>query len=273
MTVEVEFTSGTWTDISGYVDWNVGANIRQGRASEFDTIGPATFTATLQNVPSSSTGFSPFTPDSPVSPYFPNVTKGRRVRFIVYRGATGYQRFIGWIQTWALNLGESVGSGTVIITAVDRLGIQGQRTLSAYWAEWATWRIYPALPGYLSDAWPLDDASTSTSYRNISTTGVPLVVIESAGRTGSSSLIQSPDGAFVDGAVSLSHDSSSARYGPYLWAVPQSWTVASYKQLMVMFRTTDTSAQILLTLYNTASTSRMAGVARVWLTSAGLLQW
>ena len=271
MTVEVEFTSGTWTDISSFVDWNNGVQIKQGRSSEFDDIGPGSFSFTLQNVPDTTTGISPFTPDSPLSPYYPNVTKGKRVRFKIYRGATSYQRFFGYIQAWTVNLSESVTSSTVSVTAVDRLAIQNALPINALWSEY--WKNVSNLYARSWDVWPLDEAANASQYRNLNQAGLPAVVNAPRSGTGSVTLEQTPKGIYADGSLKFTRDNSETRQGPNVSFAPQNWINATHKQWMFWFRTTTTD-QYLHAVY--AGTSTKLGalpLGRILLDANGALQW
>ena len=76
-TVEIEFTSGTWTDVTSYLAYEQGMAGTFGRASEFDDVSQGTWSCTLRN------DDGRFTPNNPVSPYFPGVVENVRLRVTV----------------------------------------------------------------------------------------------------------------------------------------------------------------------------------------------
>jgi hypothetical protein len=271
MTMEVEFTSGTWTDVSTFVDWVRGVQTKQGRSTEFDDVAPGQMTFVLQNVPDVTTGVAPFTPDSPVSPYYPNVTKGKRVRFTVYRGATAYQRFIGWTQAWTVDLSESVMSSTLTVTATDRLGIQNSLPLNAMWVEY--WKNASNASSLAWDVWPLDEQANASSYRNISQTGSNAIVNAPRTGTGSVTLEQNPKGIFADGSLKFTRDNTEALRGPCVSCVPQGWVGSSHKQWMFWFRTTTTDQYVHAVYTTTTPTLSKAPVGRLFLDVNGALQW
>jgi hypothetical protein len=271
MTVEIEFVSGTWTDVSTFVDWTRGVQTKQGRTSEFDDIGPGQCVFTLQNVPDVTTGIAPFTPDSPVSPYYPNVTKGKRVRFKVYRGATAYQRFIGWIQAWSVNLAESVMSSTVTVTATDRLAIQNSLPINALWSEY--WKNVANYYARSWDVWPLDESANAAQYRNLNQSGLPAAVNSPRTGTGSVTLEQTPKGVYADGSLKFTRDNSSTQLGPTVACVPQNWVGSTHKQWMFWFRTS-TADQFLMGVYSSTSTNlTTAPLGRMLMDANGALQW
>ena len=270
-TVEIEFTSGTWTDVTTYVDWNQGVEIKQGRASEFDDVSPGEITFTLYNLPDTTTGISPFTPDSPISPYYPNITKGKRVRFKVTKSATTYQRFIGWIQAWSVSLPDSVAEATVSVTAVDRLGIQNTRPMNALWAE--NWKTVSTNVGASWDVWPFDEQTNASSFRNLNPSGQPAQIIYPSSRGGKLDVSSSPNGLFADGVIGVQKDTTASRSAPYVWVKPSGWDTSTHRQFMFSFRSTEKSNdQIVAALYAT-STPRTYTTAQIVLAANGQLQW
>jgi hypothetical protein len=123
-TLEIEFTAGSWTNVSAYYDLNQGVRIEHGRKTEFDDVQPATLTVFLWN------DDGRFMPELPSSPYYPNMVEGKRIRWKVSILGVTYTRFTGWIQEIqaAFPSSNTVGS-QVAIFAVDALGLLGQRKL------------------------------------------------------------------------------------------------------------------------------------------------
>jgi hypothetical protein len=269
--LEIEFTAGTWTDVTTYVDWSTGVEIKQGRSSEFDDVSPGELSVTLYNLPDTTTSISPFTPDSPLSPYYPNVTKGKRIRYTITYASTAYQRFIGWIQAWSLNLSDSVVEATVTISAIDRLGVQNALPLNALWVEY--WKNVANYYGRLWDVWPLDESVNAAQYRNVNQSGLPAVVNSPRTGTGSVTLEQTPQGVYADGSLKLTRDNSATQLGPTVACVPQNWVGSTHKQWMFWFRTS-TVDQFLMGVYSSTSTNLTGSpLGRILMDADGALQW
>jgi hypothetical protein len=131
--VEIEFTPGTWTDVTPW--YLLPVTIRQGRATPFEDVSPGVLKLRLDN----SEGR--FTPESGNSPYFPNVVEGKRIRFSVIKSAVTYPRFHGFIQAWDVDFpGQSMTESIVTVTATDGLGLMAQRRMRSNVTEIALWR-------------------------------------------------------------------------------------------------------------------------------------
>lgn len=225
--VEVEWLPGVWTDVTADVEWPDGVTIDVGRSSEWDDIQPGTLAMTLLND-------GAYTPGNPLSPHWPGVVKGARVRYSVVRGGVTYWRFRGRLKT--IETGSvQYGRATVALTAVDALGDMQSRRLALDWVE--QWEARAAAPE-VADCWPMDDdAPTATTIRNATGSGTMTVVPASTG-AGTWELGQVNQGLMLPGAVSLSPASG---VGPVLavdlgrtigggvitWATGTSQTVAS----------------------------------------------
>jgi hypothetical protein len=115
-TIEIEFTEGTWTDVTSLVNVGAGAITRKvGRSTQLDTISAGSLSFTLDN----PTGT--FTPDNPLSTYYPNVVEGKRVRWKVTEASTTYTRFTGWITQWVPEI-DGTSASVVNVNATDALG-------------------------------------------------------------------------------------------------------------------------------------------------------
>jgi len=127
-TVEVEFTTGNWVNITPYV--MLPFSIHQGRNTEFTEIDPGTLTLALDNADGR------FMPGNGGSPYFPGVTKGKRVRVKVVKGGVSYTRFVGIIQSWDADFPTSTTYGArAYIKASDSLARLAQRRLRSNFTE------------------------------------------------------------------------------------------------------------------------------------------
>jgi hypothetical protein len=115
-TIEIEFVAGTWTDVTALVNVGAGSITRKvGRSTQLDTISAGSLTFTLDNPVGN------FTPDNPLSIYYPNVVEGKRVRWKVTQGATTYTRFTGWVTQWVPEI-SGLSASSVQVVATDALG-------------------------------------------------------------------------------------------------------------------------------------------------------
>ena len=115
-TIEIEFTDGTWTDVTSLVNVGAGAITRKvGRSTQLDTISAGSLSFTLDNPEGN------FTPDNALSIYYPNVVEGKRVRWKVTEASTTYTRFTGWVTQWVPEI-DGASASTVNVNATDALG-------------------------------------------------------------------------------------------------------------------------------------------------------
>ena len=115
-TIEIEFTDGTWTDVTSLVNVGAGSITRKvGRSTQLDTISAGSLSFTLDN-PNGT-----FTPDNPLSTYYPNVVEGKRVRWKVTEASTTYTRFTGWITQWVPEI-DGASASVINVNATDALG-------------------------------------------------------------------------------------------------------------------------------------------------------
>jgi len=130
--LEIEFTAGVWTDVSAY--YRTPVKLKFGRATPYEDTGAASMTVRLDNFDGR------FMPDFMGSPYYPNVVKGKRVRWKVTKSAVTYTRHLGWIQAWEPHFPtESTNDAYVDITSVDSLGLLAQKKLKSNWTEKTLW--------------------------------------------------------------------------------------------------------------------------------------
>jgi hypothetical protein len=155
--VEIEFTAGVWTDVTADVYPDVAAPATSfGRASEFSQPSAAQFGVALLN----TTGW--YMPQNPASPYYPNVTRRKRIRYSYNPGVQRF-RFFGYIKSIKpIFTGDAVP--VVVINATDRMDqlsrVKMQSPLRQLIAADS-----PAL------WWPLDDAAGSTQAVQAPTVG------------------------------------------------------------------------------------------------------
>lgn len=176
-------TSG-WTNISAYLDAESVATITRGRADERPAVTPSTLTAILDNTDGR------FTPGNSSSPYYPNITTPKWVRFSVTDGTTTWRRFTGLIDTWKPYLTGANSYKQVELDATDVLKALG-RSLRASVAR----VVNKALPigSFLQEEilldtplayYPLNDGSNAVSFADLSGNSQPALQILSQGSRG-----------------------------------------------------------------------------------------
>lgn len=246
--VEIEFTAGNWTDVSTSVKMEPGIELHYGRGDLYGINQPGTCSFTLDNAPD-ATGFSPYTPDSPTTPYYPNIVEGKRVRVTVTKGSA-FQRFLGYIDSWQ-PAGQGASDATVTVSASDswaRIGrikcqSNATQTFKAYTNGVAggptTW-----------DVWPFDEIGINSTLRNLSPLGTPAVATAPSTLLGTLSFASAPQGLLVDGAATLKPGADGT--GWVVRCAPQ----ATPKNFTVWFKTTNATAakQVVLVATTAAGT-------------------
>ena len=159
--VEIEFTPGTWTDVTAY--WAPPITITQGRATEFDEVSPGSTSVSLRNMDGR------FMPENPSSPYYPNVVEGVRVRISMVKGGVTYQRFVGYVQAWEPSWpGDEGTAGIVTISAIDSLGVVGKQTLTSTMGLTSTALALAATYSTWADVWDITGGTTWGVTTNVS---------------------------------------------------------------------------------------------------------
>ncbi|MFM2078092.1 MAG: hypothetical protein RJA49_1982, partial [Actinomycetota bacterium] len=121
VTVEIEFSTGVWSDVTTYVLDITGS---RGRAYERDSFVPGTLNLTLANPDRR------FDPDHTSSPYAPSVIPMRQVRVTWTYAATPYRLYTGWIQGWPQSWDDPADKwSTVSVVALDALSILAMMSL------------------------------------------------------------------------------------------------------------------------------------------------
>lgn len=120
--IEIAFTtapddpSPVWVDVSSYVRCAEGGTVDldRGRLDRYEDVQPSRLTFTLNND-------GRFTPGNTLSPYYPNVKKGRRIRYSVVHNGVTYRRFTGFIDEWPVTWpSASAAIAIVTVTASSR---------------------------------------------------------------------------------------------------------------------------------------------------------
>lgn len=214
---EVEFTAGTWTDVTPYVQAEAGATGTFGRPSEFEDCAPATWRFSLRN------DDGRFMPDNPLSPHYPNVVENRRVRVTATKGASSWTRFVGFITSWSPAFPDADGNtGTVSVAAADVLAVLARTATENGYVEQANYIARYFLKW--CDLFPFpSDAGSASEFRNVGTTvagqtlGVASIVPAKSG-AGAYAVEEADAGLELDGQLAFQ---PSGGVGPVLKVNPQ----------------------------------------------------
>lgn len=160
--IEIEFTAGVWTDVTTDVRMAPGIPMPRGRADEFGTVQAGTCTITLENIPDPTTGIAKYTPDNPLSAYYPNIVEGKRLRVTLTHSAINYVRFLGYVTAWTPTFPGELNFASVTVSAVDMLGEYANQTLRSDYLE----SIAGDNPTLGFDAFMFGDPSGSKTARN-----------------------------------------------------------------------------------------------------------
>jgi len=132
ISVWLKFDGVNWTDVSSWLRDVV--TIEQGRATEFDEVGPGKMEFTLANPDGR------FMPDNTASPYSPNVREDIEVWMVIRRGASSWTRFRGWVKAWEPEFpGELAMMSRVKVSCVDTLGLCATRKVESWWVQGASY--------------------------------------------------------------------------------------------------------------------------------------
>jgi len=209
VTVEVELTAGSWTDISTYLATENGVTCSYAMPQYGEAGAPSQATLVLRN------DDGRFTPDNPTSPYAPEWGRGKRMRITVTKGSAR-QVFIGAIITLTLAFPSGTsGTSQVTVGAVDGLAALGRRTMRSAWAEHIQWEAADA--SVTADVWPLDLDASARSLPAIDNDAIPASVIDSTiggdGESGTLTAGGSADGIYLDGSVQVGSGQYVDKYG------------------------------------------------------------
>lgn len=196
--LEVEYTAGNWTSLNSRLRMPV--SIRRGRATLFEDVGASVLTAICDN------DDGDLMPDLIGTTGYPNVVRGKRLRWKVTKSATTYTRFLGWIQAIEPSFpGGSLADARVKITATDSLSLLAQKKLHSNWTEQ---NLYQArLNSVEADAWePAGQINGFFAYMSNYT--------ENGGHPGSSAVYVINSPALSFGTDSLSSFGSTINVAP-----------------------------------------------------------
>ena len=196
--LEVEFVagSGTFVDISSQV---TGWTITRPRYTLTGGASPTQLTVELLNDPVG--GVCQLSPDSPLSPYFPNMVANRLVRATAVwaGGASTSVRFLGFVDEWKPDAGDNPpATATVTLTASCILSKHASRSTLSFYAE----RVL--MPDATAVYYPFNEAADADTARAVSRTMTDVYdgqVIQPRVYPGSATF-NSPDGGHLtDGQI------------------------------------------------------------------------
>lgn len=195
---EIEFVpgSGTFTDISAYV---ADHKITRPKYTAQSGASPTTMELQLYNSPVN--GVCPWSPDSPLAPNYPNLTRDRRIRFTVLwnAGANNSVRFFGWTDTWTPDAGSNPPeTAMVTISASCVLSRYARRRLMSAFGQQAI-SIGPNALYY-----PFDETANADNVRVMTQTPAgahPGTVVQPKGYPGSATFNAPDGGHLTDGQI------------------------------------------------------------------------
>jgi hypothetical protein len=212
--VEIEWSIGTWTDVTAYAADAMGGTF--GRATEFDDISAGTWNLTLRN------DDGRFTPDNPLSPYFPNVVENRRLRVtLTPPGGSPYVRFLGYITSLEPSFPDQGGySGVVAVQAADLLAVINRQQMQTGYVEQAN--LNARWHSSWNDTFTFDNVNPgATTFQNLGETGtrssIGTAVIVAASSGAGVFESGTADTLMIDGALTLT---PTGIVGPVLKVVP-----------------------------------------------------
>ena len=147
--VEIEFVSGTWTDVSAYLQFTDEVTITRGRNTVLDVaqIGTCSYALIGDD--------GRFTPGYNGSPYYPNVIPNVRTRVTI----AGVVRFLGYIDKWEPTFPDGGGNCCIVnVTATDRMRLMSRRSLKSTYVEWV------GVIDSNASVWPCDETGGTSFY-------------------------------------------------------------------------------------------------------------
>ena len=169
--VEIEFTSGNWTDVTADAsELTSPAAITRGRTSEFSAPQAGQLTITLNNTLGDYTPFIQLRTNGAAHPYYPNVIPRKRIRVSYAVAGVPQYRFLGKIKSWSPLLENGVRE-VVSIIAMDLMDSLSKVSLAS-----------PIMQEFLNDSplalYPLGEPAGSPSAIDRMGTQAPLRVTQ-----------------------------------------------------------------------------------------------
>jgi hypothetical protein len=230
--------SPVWVDVSSYVRCIDGNSVKliRGRLDRYEEVQPSRLTFTLLND-------GRFTPGNTTSPYYPNVKKGRRIRYSLVHNGVTYRRFTGFIDEWPVVWpSASPVIANVTVTASSRTSrLSRDRPLPSI-IEIEYGRDTP------SAYFTLGDDEGTTRAGNVATTiQNPMVATATVGGSVGQITFGSATGPGTDSLTAASFTRSSPTAGAYLvstWPTGYATFGAQDSQLLEAFFSSSTTAEM-----------------------------
>ena len=213
--VFIEWVSGTWTDVTADVDYQVGVTVQQARA--VNTPQPSQLTLTLRDPLGKYVPGVQVLADGTTSPNYPNVVPRKRIQYV----RNGGVRFLGTINSFAPVRVNGVLSA-VQVSATDVTDRMSRQKLSASVIQEVT---ADGPVGF----WPMTDSSGSgsaTAAGSSSVTMPDLAVTATSYGTGTASFGATSVYGIESTGMQISPDSGGA--APYLVGEPTGVTLGAF---------------------------------------------
>jgi hypothetical protein len=195
---EIEFVpgSGTYVDVTAYV-----ARHKINRPKYTASGGASTTTLEMEMYNSPVNGVCPWSPDSPLAPNYPNLTRDRRIRVTAVwnAGASTSIRFLGWTDQWVPDAGDAPPeTAMVTVLASCVLSRYARRRLLSPFGERAVSIGANAL------YYPFDEAENADTVRVVTQTTAGThagEVVQPRGYPGSATFTSPDGGHLTDGQI------------------------------------------------------------------------
>lgn len=169
MAVEIEFTAGTWTDVTTRV-WDIDA--MRGKQYELGQLSSGTLKLMMDNRDGA------LDPQNASSTYYPNVVLNKRIRVRATWSATTKTLFTGFIERWPSTWQENGNFQQTPLEAVDIMGVMSHTQMTTVYGQYLkTLKPYRWWP--LND---LDETTGSPTY-HCAVTGLPTHTYTYGGQT------------------------------------------------------------------------------------------
>lgn len=212
--VDIEQISTGWVDISSYVDWRAGVNIRRGRTDESASVSAGSMNFTLSNLNGE------FIPGNTSSPFYPDITIPMWMRLTVVDTVTlaEWIRFSGLTESFQPYVAGPGADRSTVVTVTDPMQRLGKfKKIDSFLAEEI--KLDNPIAYY-----PLTDGKDSVTFGDLSGNNQPPLTVSTVGITGTlePASVTGPPGALASTPAFKPQFPSAAgynnSYGKYLHA-------------------------------------------------------
>ena len=206
--------SPVWTDVTSSARLPVGINATHGRQDQYESAQPARFSVTLMNPDGR------YTPGNVNSPYYPNVKKGRKIRWSETLNGVTYYRFTGYIDEWPIQWDDATGNmADVLITATGRTARMGHG--KALPSVMEVEQLLDAPDAYYTLG---EDAGSTQAGNSAVVVQPPMSVVPFGGGSTANSSFGTPGPGVVGALTAALFTRVSATAGAYLQAALNGFT-------------------------------------------------